>query len=677
MKQLLAKYSKNLKLSGTILLGNLLVLLYCVFFLNPVSSSNDDFFLGIIAGNGFGTNTTFLIYISTFYGYFLKLWYHFFPNINWYIFFCYSFLLFSVCIIEYILIVRYKFSAILLSIFFTLGFSHYFYVVFQYTKVASLLTLAGFFILLYWLNETLDSTQKKVAKYLLGALFLFLGSLIRLQPFFMVCVFGVGMWILKFLKALKEKKLKSFCRHFFYPFVLIFSFLLVFSFWEENIWDMSTEELAYFQEYNQTRTALVDYEVPDYQTHQTEYQNLNFSANDVDNLRRWCFADKDKFSLEVLKQIASMNAANHFSPKDFFKYIRDHIITHAVFKLCVTFTLCCLLLAKRKQPGLLLYPHLAFFFVLFYLHYIGRITEWVINSLWITYLLTVIAVVCSHFPNVLCSKKRLLQTSVCCLCGSILFNSDILLTRALSRQPMHTNLYHCMTPMSNSKELNFFCDVTSIYDMSRDYRIFDKTPENFFSNIFFSGAWFSCSPQENYAKEQAGIQNIYSDILSKEDYVVLDKEAIEQKKIYLMENYSNTAEYSKIQDLYGYPIYKFSDNYTGARIESPSTANLQFIGTEYGYHQILGTLNATAKELNDATVYLEITDPLTNTTTTYAGRFEQTNAYGIYSLRYNHTLEETKQITFQLPESVSLSLQYEYKLLLRHTNTAYVLNADW
>lgn len=677
MKQLFAKYTKNLKVFGIIALGNLLLLLYCVLFLNPVSSSNDDFFLGIIAGNGFGTDTSFLIYVSTFYGYFLKLWYSLFPGVNWYIFFCYCFLLLSVSIIEYILIIKYKTSGILLSVFFSIGFSHYFYVVFQYTKVASLLTLAGFFILLYWLDETHDSIRKRTLKYLLGTLFLFTGSLIRLQPFFMVCVFGFGIWILKFWNASRQKEYKQFFRYFFYPFVVIFAFILGFSYFEEKIWDISTEELSYFQEYNQVRTKLVDYEIPDYQAHQSEYQAMGLSGNDIDNLKRWCFADSDKFSLEVLKQIASMNENSHFSAKEFFKYIRDNIITHTIFKLCVILTFCCLFLAKKKHYGQMLYPHFAFFFVLFYLHYIGRITEWVINSLWITYLLAMIAVVCAHFPDYIRTKKKLLQATVCCLCGSVLFNSDIILSRALTSQPMHTELYQCMNSLSSSKELNFFCDVTSIYDMSRDYRIFDKTPEHFFSNIFFSGAWFSCSPQENYTKKQAGIENIYRDILYKEDYVVLDREAILQKQIYLTENYSPTARYSKIQDLYGYPIYKFSDNYTGVRNESTSDAVLRFVSSENGYHQIFGEIKLTPEELHGATVYLEITDSTANVTTTYAGRFEQTNAHGLYSLRYNNALPETNQITFQLPESISLSSQYQYKLLLRYNNTAQVLSVNW
>ena len=677
MRELFTKYTKNFKVLGITFLGNLLLMLYCILFLNPVSSSNDDFFLGIIAGNGFGNNSSFLIYTSTFYGYFLKIWYTLFPNINWYILFSYFFLLVSVSIIEYILIIKYKIPGVLLSIFFSVGFSHYFYVVFQYTKVASLLTIAGFFILLYWLDQVHDSAAKRNLKYLLGALFLFTGSLIRLQPFFMVCVFFFGLWILKFLQALKAGECNMFFRCFFYPLIPVFAFILGFSFFEEKIWDASTEELSYFQEYNQVRTRLVDYEIPDYQEHLTEYQTLQLSGNDIENLKRWCFADSDKFSLKVLKQVASMTHNNHFSLKNFLKYICSSIMTHTIWKLCVILTLCCLFLSKRKNYGQLLYPHLAFLLVLFYLHFIGRITEWVINSLWITYLLAVIAVVCAHIPNEICPKKKLRRAAVCCLCGTVIFNSDILLIRAVTNQPVHTELYQCMNSISNSKELNFFCDVTSVYDMSRDYRIFDKTPENFFSNIFFSGAWFSCSPQENQAKEQAGIQNIYRDILYLEDYVVLDKEAIAQKQVYLTENYSSTARYSKIQDLYGYPIYKFSDNYTGTRTKSGTSAILQFISTEAGYHQISGSLDYTPEQLHGATVYLEITDPGTKVKNTYAGRFEQTNTYGLYSLRYNKDLAETNQITFEIPEYTTLSSQYQYKLLLRYNDRAEVLSVNW
>ena len=677
MREKLIHYIEKFKVFGCIFLFNFLILLYCIIFLNPVSSSNDDFFLGIIAGNGFGSDSAFLIYVSTFWGYFLKIFYTLFTNINWYIVFSYCFMLFSVSIIEYILILRYKISGILLSIFFSIGFSHYFYVIFQYTKVASMLTLTGFIILFYWIAENENSKLQNIYKYLLASLFLFAGSLIRLQPFFMVCLFGFGMWTVKFFSFLRKRKCKEFICLFVFPLVPIFGFILGFSYFEENIWDTSSNELAYFQEYNSVRTQLLDYEIPDYQTHLAEYQALQMSGNDIENLKRWCFADSDKFSLTALEQIAAMNNNHHFSLTQFIKYLRDNVITHTIWKVCMILTLGCLLFAPSKKYGQLFFPHIALFFVLIYLHYIGRMTEWVLNSLWITYLLIMLFATCEHFSCISCSKKVLKKTVILCMCGTIFFNSEILLTRAVTPQPMHTQLYQCMNAISNSKELNFHCDVTSIYDMSRDYRIFDKTPEYFFSNIFFSGAWFSCSPQENYAKKQAGIQNIYRDILYKENYVVLDREAIEQKQLYLTENYSTDAHYSKIQDLYGYPIYKFSDTYQGTRTKSHLSVTLQTMSSNDGYRVITGTLNCPPEELHNTTVYLEIRDSADTITGTFAGRFEQQNEYGLYCLRYDKNKSETNQITFQIPEYISLSSPEHCRILLRSGDTAQEISVLW
>lgn len=677
MKQLSAKYGENFKTFGIIILGNFFLLLYCVLLLHPVSSSNDDFFLGVIAGNGFGSDSDFLVYVSTLYGCFLKFWYHLFPYINWYMVFCYGLLLCSVSITEYILITTYNISGIVLSIIFSVGFSHYFYVVFQYTKVSAMLTFTGFMILFYWVRETEASFKCKALKYVAGSLFLFLGSLIRMQSFCMVCVFGFGIWLAKFAFALAQKEYQRFFNHFVYPFIGIFVIILGFSMFEEKVWDVSTSELSYFQAYNKVRTELVDYQIPDYHTHQQQYQEMGLSENDVDNLTRWCFADSDKFSLEVLQQIAAMNEKNVFSLKEFLKYVRDNIITHPIFKLCAMLSLCCLCFAKKRNYGLLCIPYLCLFFVLAYLNYIGRITEWVLNSLWLVYLLTTMAVVCTHFPDVTCSKKRRYQVYACCLCGSIFFNSDILITRATTETSLHGELYQCMNAISNSKELNFFCDVASVYNVSGEYGIFEKTPENFFSNIFFSGAWFSCSPQENYAKRNAGIENIYRDILYQENYVVLDQDAIARKELYLAQNYSPTAKYSKIQDLYGYPIFKFCDNYTGKRTESTVTATLHLMSPENGYYEITGCINGQEDDLEGATLYLEITDGDHNVST-YAGRFEQTNEYGVYSLRYRKDLENTNQVTFLLPENTAVSSQFQYKILLCYgKDEAQVLSVRW
>ena len=493
----------------------------------------------------------------------------------------------------------------------------------------------------------------------------------------MVCLFGFGLWIQKLIFSLPKKNWIEFIKYYVIPFLFIFSVILGYSYFEENVWDVSTEEKAYFKEYNDVRTQLVDYEVPSYEEHQEEYATLNLSANDVINLKRWCFADSEKFPLEVLQKIASMNHNNYFNLNTFLKYVRDNIITHAIFKLCMILTLICFIFAKQRKIFNLLLPHGVFLFTLLYLNYIGRITEWVLNSLWIIYLILIIFSVCECFPKIELSKIATRKALIFCLCGSILFNSEILFTRALTAQPLHGNLYHCINGISNTKNITYFCDVTSIYTMSREYKILEKTPEGFFSNLFFSGAWFSCSPQENYAKKAAGIENLYKDLLSKEDYVILDNEAIDQKLVYFCENYSNSAKFSKIQDFYGYPIYKFSDTFMGTRTQSSNKAFLHIEPTSNSFHTISGTLDCSYENLENKTIYLEIKDSHGTLLGTYAGRFEQQNQYGIYSLRYQNNLPATNAITFQLPASTVLSSEFSYQILLRDGDCAQVYSTVW
>ena len=674
MKQ---KLSKNQQILGWVFLWNTLICLYSILFLNPVSSSNDDFWLSAIAGNGFGSHSEFLIYVSTLLGYILKFFYHFIPSINWYALFLYVFLLISVVTIEYIATIKFNLSVILLSLFFSIGFSHYFYVVFQYTKVASLLTLTGFLIIFYWIDTKADAPKILLKKYIFAFLFLFTGSLVRLQPFFMICLFGFGLWIVKLIFSIQEKKWLKFLKYYIIPFLLIFSIILGYSYFEENIWDVSTEEKTYFKEYNEIRTKLVDYEIPSYEEHTEEYQSLNLSANDVENLKRWCFADDEKFSFQVLQQVAAMNPDNYFTLKTFLKYIRDNIITHTIFKIFMLLTFICILFAKRKKFSNLLFPHGIFFFVLLYLNYIGRITEWVLNSLWIVYLILVMFAFCECFSHIFLSQKAARKSLLFCLCGSIIFNSDLLIARPLTEQLIHGNLYHCMNGISNTKNITYFCDMTSVYTLSKEYKILEQTPENFFSNIFFCGAWFSHSPQENLTKEKAGIDNLYKDLLTKEDYVVLDSESIDQKLVYFIENYSVSAKYSKIQDYYGYPIYQFSDTFSGVRTENAQKAFLHLENNGSVFPTLLGTLECSSSELNGKTIYLEMVDSSGLILGTYAGRFEQQNEYGIYSLRYQNNLNETNTFTFQLPENTVLSPEYTYHILLRDGDTAQVYTAIW
>ena len=103
--------------------------------------------------------------------------------------------------------------------------------------------------------------------------------------------------------SFREKNWIEFTKYYIIPFLFIFCIILGYSYFEENVWDVSTDEKAYFKEYNDVRTQLVDYEVPSYEEHQEEYAALNLSSNDIMNLKRWCFADNEKFTLEILKKL--------------------------------------------------------------------------------------------------------------------------------------------------------------------------------------------------------------------------------------------------------------------------------------------------------------------------------------------------------------------------------------
>ena len=115
----------------------------------------------------------------------------------------------------------------------------------------------------------------------------------------------------------------------------------------------------------------------------------------------------------------------------------------------------------------------------------------------------------------------------------------------------------------------------------------------------------------------------------------------------------------------------------GTRTQSSNKAFLHIEPTSNSFHTISGTLDCSYENLENKTIYLEIKDSHGTLLGTYAGRFEQQNQYGIYSLRYQNNLPATNAITFQLPARTVLSSKFSYQILLRDGDCAQVYSTVW
>lgn len=284
----------------------LLLVLLCCF--TPRFETNDDVLMSKFVDGQMGEKSAYIPFINIVLGYFLKLLYTIGgEGLNWYSVSMYALMLAAFTAMTWVLLMRFRplgawsMAAVLLM---TVGLNSYLYPCFS--KTCAVAAAGGLCLMLQAMGDGMEKPKR--LPLVLGLAMAVLGYLWRVEEFFGVAALLAPVGLVRVLELLRktggEKPGQRLIRIWRYarPFLLLLVVVLLLFGLDRFLWTRG--HYAYFTEYSDTRSILVDYgTLPDYEQMQQVYDALDMDENAVYFLKNWSFYDTEKFSLEKISAV--------------------------------------------------------------------------------------------------------------------------------------------------------------------------------------------------------------------------------------------------------------------------------------------------------------------------------------------------------------------------------------
>ena len=533
----------------------LLVLLSCF---TPRFETNDDVLMSKFVDGQMGEKSAYIPFINIVQGFFLKLLYTIGgEGLNWYSISMYSLMLAAFTAMTWVLLMRFRplgawsMAAVILL---TVGLNSYLYPCFS--KTCAVAAAGGLCLMLYAMGDGLEKPKR--LPLMLGLAMAVLGYLWRVEEFFGVAVLLAPVGLVVLLELLRktrdEKPGQRLGRVWRYvrPFLLLLLLVLLLFGLDRFLWTRG--DFAYFTEYSDTRSILVDYStVPDYEQMQQVYDGLDMDENAVYFMKNWSFYDTEKFSLEKIKAVldARDSVVPDPSPGECLGVFLDKAIPGLAgtlagmgFALMLMLWLACGRHRWQDWLGL----GLSFgFFGLIYLLMIYQ-NRYLANRMDMGLLLALMLTM-----SFLMDDRKLMEDKLFCA---------LLIALALA-VGLYTNKNVCkfsdqydvedksakkaaIEQILADEEHLYLCKVWSI-----DHELYtplETAPAGFADRIVLLGGWSLYHPSIEHVLEAYDIQNPYPDMIGNAQVRLIDND-VERTLAYLRAYYDPDAQAEPVEPL--------------------------------------------------------------------------------------------------------------------------------
>ena len=533
----------------------LLVLLSCF---TPRFETNDDVLMSKFVDGQMGEKSAYIPFINIVQGFFLKLLYTIGgEGLNWYSISMYSLMLAAFTAMTWVLLMRFRplgawsMAAVILL---TVGLNSYLYPCFS--KTCAVAAAGGLCLMLYAMGDGLEKPKR--LPLMLGLAMAVLGYLWRVEEFFGVAVLLAPVGLVVLLELLRktrdEKPGQRLGRVWRYvrPFLLLLLLVLLLFGLDRFLWTRG--DFAYFTEYSDTRSILVDYStLPDYEQMQPVYDSLDMNENAVYFLKNWSFYDTEKFSLEKIKAVlaARDSVVPNPSPGECLGVFLDKAIPGMAgtlaglgFALMLMLWLACGRHRWQDWLGL----GLSFgFFGLIYLLMIYQ-NRYLANRMDMGLLLALMLTM-----SFLMDDRKLMEDKLFCA---------LLIALALAAG-LYTNRNVCkcsdqydvedksakkaaIEQILADEEHLYLCKVWSI-----DHELYtplETAPAGFADRIVLLGGWSLYHPSIEHVLEAYDIQNPYPDMIGNAQVRLIDND-VERTLAYLRAYYDPDAQAEPVEPL--------------------------------------------------------------------------------------------------------------------------------
>jgi hypothetical protein len=557
-------WKKKLLSPAIIALG---INLLCVFLIYsrhvPYNETNDDTGMTALLTNAYGSGSPHMVFSNVLYARLLLVLYSIFPEVN-----CYSLAQFFVIFVSF-WIVGYlilsncgrKFG-IILYILLLRFFYQDFYLIYQFTRVAILCSVAGALWLIYSLQ------RRRWGQMVLAFCWTFLGTLIRYKSLISIgpIILCYGIFFVLVPEWKKSGNIQTFAKAVcpYICIVIVFLGAMFGSIVVDRNYYMSDGDWSEYLTYNRLRADILDYgwpsALPNYDDYEDEYKAIGISRADLELYSLGIMSDKENLPLEKLQSLLELKnkyTYSNWNIKEMAISYRNDLQSEPMLIFFSVLTILYMALSRSFVSCLFAIGNYGGMMLMYvYLFSLNRVVARAFHPI---VLAASIALMCAWQPHMVRQVMMNIKQSIVLLI-SVLFCS------ATVSSPVY----------QQRKEEFEACQVDELYDImanntediyiaerrtfDRNYNFFDAfhvVPENFYSRQINIGGWLDRTPVFQKSAERLDIENFYREMIVEDNIYLYTIENEGLLEAYLKEHYNENISISIDRYCGTSPIIKF------------------------------------------------------------------------------------------------------------------------
>ena len=564
MSTLETKRSAN----GKILLAfavNLLFLCAMLTLFAPQWETNDDLFMSKFVDGQLSRKTAYVPYINILLGALLKGLYSAFGNgFNWYSLCQYLAIFLGFTAITWVLLRRFRlFPALVQTALILFAFASDCYLSMNFSKAGAVGTVGGMALLLT-AQEGCEGKPKR-RLLILGVLLALTAFLWRWEEFG-ICALLMASVCLRDLIGLRRESGAPRLRAawgYLRPFALLA--LLAALLFGLHLFAWNRPEIAAYKRFDDTRSILIDFEIPAYDQIPEVYDELGIDEDFVEMMKKWSFYDTERFTQESMERIieARSKLVHHKTPgeilgvwlnKCLLGYTQDR--PFAGFAFLLALWLAC---GRRRGREWIALAGLFGLYLLIYAFFIYN-DRYLANRVDIGIFLAMAMALSFFLDEEKLRSERTLLTAVLLLSLFVSWRAN----RVWCRYDSHNEIPDrsagkaAVERVLADEEHFCFVKVWSIEHVL--YTPLETPPEGYADKLVLIGGWSMHHPVIEELLAGHGIDNPWHDLVDREDIYLIDHE-VDRTLRFLRRWYYPEAEAELVEPLSsetGWKIYRIT-----------------------------------------------------------------------------------------------------------------------
>lgn len=546
------KSSKRIDLLLSFVINVIFLFIYLLCF-ELIQESNDDLAMSFLAEGVYGEYTGYLVFENVLWGKLIVALNQLIPSIKWYNVLHYVVMFFAFIELTYVFIRKQgRKMGMIVSAVMLVFCGYETYVMFQFSRVTAIGTIAGILMLYYALEAAEDKLEKRLCLGA-GAFLTIWSSMLRFQMFALcVALTLVCLAIYKIWTWIKVEKRQDWLKQLGI-YVGVFGVVGVISiglYAVDRAHYSKDEAWSEYLEYNELRANLWDTGFPDYYENIMLYESMGIGEYDFEYYKSWEM-DEEVLTKETLQTIVDAKPKVEFDLGYFLEYYPRDFFNLTLFIVFIVLSIVAIALNKRNLYYILFEGGAVFLVELVFFHM--RRFGWarIDNGMWMAAIIILLYGMSDDLKKIAVNSWKWLfvVASICMLLNVM----DI-------RGTVHSQ----DGIIGSTKE--FYQQVTQ--DDEHLYVILAAAPSPYyaydfwepcgygdFTNTYNTFGWEYNLDLKKQVLVDYGIENVYRDSINNDKVYFVAGTQVEMLQRYIQENYDETAYLNFEKEYMGVAIW--------------------------------------------------------------------------------------------------------------------------